>query len=135
MENGFKLSETSKERLSGVDERLILLINFALKCSPIDFGIPPLGGYRADTEQLELYLEGKSKCDGRSKISKHQLGKAFDIYAWHNGKASWDKGLLKIIAGVIMACAALLGLKIKWGGTFGSKDFNGWDMGHFELVD
>ncbi len=35
---------------------------------------------RSDAEQMRLYLQGKSKCDGIEKISQHQRGKAADIY-------------------------------------------------------
>lgn len=41
---------------------------------------------RSDEEQARLYKEGKSKCDGVKVKSKHQLGKAADIYFVEDGK-------------------------------------------------
>jgi len=35
---------------------------------------------RSAEEQNRLFKEGKSKCDGYKKISKHQQGLAVDIY-------------------------------------------------------
>ena len=70
---------------------------------------------RSNEEQMHLYQEGKSKCDGVKVISRHQVGCAADIYFiedrkladpkkgwehWHryweekggSPMISWDKG-------------------------------------------
>lgn len=130
----FKLSRTSLSRLEGVNDKLIELVQASILKSPIDFGIPAYGGYRTSEEQYQLYLDTLSKCDGTKKKSYHQSGNAFDVYAYHEGKGSWDKVHLALIAGVILAEAKSMGLNIRWGGTFGSKTFHGWDSGHFELI-
>ena len=83
----FKLSNRSINRLYGVDNKLIDIINEAIKISPIDFGIPQYGGKRTSEEQYKLYLKKKSKCDGYNIKSNHQYGKAFDIYAFINGSS------------------------------------------------
>ncbi len=129
----YKLSITSLKRLEGINDKLIELIQSAISKSPIDFGIPKDGGLRTAEDQYQLYLNGVSKCDGTKNKSYHQSGNAFDVYAWHNGKASWDKVHLALIAGAILAEAKSMGLNIRWGGTFGSKSFHGWDYGHFEI--
>lgn len=133
----FKLSQRSLSRLGGVDDKMIELAQRAISKSPIDFGIPNYGGLRTPEDQHKLFLDNKSKCDGYKKLSNHQGGKAFDVYAYHNKKASWDKVHLAIIAGVILSEAKEMGLNIVWGGTFGKKggDFHGWDYPHFELKD
>jgi peptidoglycan L-alanyl-D-glutamate endopeptidase CwlK len=114
---------------------MIELAQRSISKSPIDFGIPGYGGLRTAEEQRELFNTGKSKCDGYSKKSRHQSGRAFDIYAYHNGNASWDKVHLAMIAGVILSEAKAMGLKVVWGGTFGSDNFHGWDMVHYELIE
>lgn len=45
-------------------------------------GEQPLEDYlkRSDTEQHRLFEAGLSKCDGYKNISRHQVGKAIDIY-------------------------------------------------------
>jgi hypothetical protein len=41
---------------------------------------------RSDGEQMHLFQEGKSKCDGVKILSKHQIGRAMDIYFVQDGK-------------------------------------------------
>lgn len=127
----FKLSDNSKVRLSGVDERLIEVVELALSISKVDFGIPKFGGLRTEEDQYQLYSEGSSKCDGYKKKSYHQTGKAFDVYAYVCGRASWDELHLSQVATAILSAASQLGVPIKWGGHF--KNFN--DMPHFELAE
>lgn len=127
----FKLSERSKQRLEGVDKRLIEVIEKALTISKVDFGIPEYGGIRREEEQHKLFLDGKSKCDGRYKKSKHQLGKAFDVYAYVDGKASWEVYHLSQVACAILQSSILLGYKLQWGGLW----VNFLDTPHFELIE
>jgi len=135
----FKFSSRSKERLSAVDIRLADLIEDALAVSPIDFGIPLHGGLRTKEEQKALFDDRKSKFDGYLNSSKHQSGKAVDIFAYVNGKATWDKEYYYTLAGIIWALAEIKGLKIRWGGSWsGSFDFKDQtfnDLGHFEIID
>jgi len=130
----FKLSQKSMSNLNGVDNRLIELALRSISKSPIDFGIPPYGGLRTSEDQNKLFITGKSKCDGYDKKSNHQTGLAFDVYAYIDRAATWDKIHLAIVAGVILSEANQMGLNIRWGGTFGSNIFHGWDYPHFEII-
>ena len=121
----------SKERLQGIDPRLISIINEALKISVIDFGIPGDGGLRTAERQKELFDKKVSECDGTINKSYHQTGKAFDVYAYVDGKASWDRYHLTQVAAAILQAAAMLGYQLRWGGLF--KSFV--DMPHFEIRD
>ena len=135
----FSFSKSSTENMRGVHPDLVVVFTEAIKNSPIDFGIPDTGGLRTAGDQNTLFQNGVSKCDGFDKVSYHQSGNALDFYAYINGKASWDKIQLSIIAGVILATAKRLRKEgkvtneVKWGGTFGSDSFHGWDMPHFEI--
>jgi peptidoglycan LD-endopeptidase CwlK len=131
--SGFEFSTRSLLRLQGVDEELYKLMKLALSRSPIDFGIPEYGGLRTPEDQKKLFDKGLSKADGTIKKSYHQTGKAVDVFAFVNGKASWDEQHLSLIAGVVLSCAKELGLNVTWGGTFGSKEFKGWDRPHFQI--
>lgn len=132
-------SKRSDERMSGVHGDLITIFNEALKNSPIDFGIPEYGGLRTAEGQNSLFLKGLSQCDGFDSKSYHQTGKALDFYAYVNGKASWEKHHLAMVAGVILSTAKRLkksgrvSVELTWGGTFGSDDFTGWDMPHMQV--
>ncbi len=126
----FKLSKRSEERLEGVDERIIDIVDLALKITRVDFGIPEYGGTRTEEEQALLFSKGLSKCDGFKYKSMHQTGLAFDVYAYV-GFASWDEKHLAQVAAAILQAASVLGYKLEWGGHW--KSFV--DMPHFQLID
>ena len=127
----FKLGNNSIKNLTGVDGRLIEIADLAITISPIDFGIPSTGGLRSESDQAQLFKDGVSKADGVNNKSYHQSGKAVDLYAYVDGKASWDKAHLTIIATSMLQAAAQLGYPLKWGGLWKSWQ----DMPHYEIKD
>jgi len=127
----FKLGKNSINNLAGVDGRLIAIADLAITLSNIDFGIPSTGGLRTEADQAKLFEDGVSKADGVNNKSYHQSGKALDVYAYVDGKASWDKLHLALIASAMLQASAQLGYKLKWGGLWKSWQ----DMPHFELKD
>lgn len=127
----FKLGANSLNNRAGVDPRLIEISDLAISLSNIDFGIPNTGGLRSVEDQAALFTSGVSKADGRTNKSYHQTGKALDLYAYVDGKASWDKLHLAICATAMLQASAQLGYKLKWGGLWKSWQ----DMPHFELED
>jgi len=127
----YKLSESSRARLSGVDPRIFEIIDLALKITLIDFGIPQDAGLRTAERQKELFDKGVSKCDGYNNLSAHQSGLAFDVYAYTNGKASWDTKELLTVATAILQAASQLGYSLEYGGNY--KSFI--DMPHFQLTE
>ena len=127
----FKLGTRSKERLKGVDPRIMKIIQLALTISVIDFSIPKHGGLRDAGTQRQLFQKDLSKCDGIELKSKHQTGLAFDMCAYVDGKASWDRGHLTQVAAAILQASGMLGYELHWGGLW--KD--DCDMPHFELVE
>lgn len=75
-----------------------------------------------------MYREKKSKCDGVTNISKHQKGKAIDIYyaGWKNSDSPDDERWKKLIETFKLA-GKNLNLKLNFG-----YDWN-WDNPHIEL--
>jgi len=131
-----KLSTRSKERLVGIKPILIQIIEEAISTSPHDFGIPQDGGLRTDARQAELYAIGRTvagkivtNADGKKKMSRHQFGTAFDIYAFVDGKASWNINHLTAIAKHLQKVAGLLGVDLEWGGDWVSFS----DYPHFQI--
>ena len=124
----YKLGSRSRERLHGIDADLIEVVELALTISPIDFGVPEFGGLRTEQDQRALYTKGASKCDGITNKSYHQTGRDFDIYAYVDGKASWDELHLTTCAVAIMQAANTLGVALEWGGLW--RGFK--DMPHFQ---
>ena len=123
------LSGSSKEHMLGVHPDLIEITELALLISTIDFGIPSTGGLRTAECQNDLYRDNKSNCDGIVQLSKHQTGQALDFYAYVDGKASWDKHHLAMVAAALLQAAARLRVPLKWGGNW--KNFK--DYPHVEL--
>lgn len=124
-----KFSERSLMRMEGVDEKLQDVMHMALQLTKIDFGIPPYGGIRTAEEQNLLWKEGKSLATGYgNKKSKHQSGNAIDIYAYVDGRASWEEEHLAKVACAVLQAANRLGYEVDWGGLW---KFN--DMPHFQL--
>jgi peptidoglycan L-alanyl-D-glutamate endopeptidase CwlK len=121
----YKLSKNSRARLQGIKPVLIEIIEAAIVNSPYDFGIPQDGGLRTAYRQNEMYAQGRTKAgkiitwvDGMKKRSRHQDGDAFDIYAFVEGKASWDIQHLTAIARHLQAVALTFGVELEWGGDW-----------------
>jgi len=126
----YKLSSRSEARLYGIDPILIEIIKEGLKDSPFDFGIPREGGYRSAEDQHILYLKGASKCDGYKHKSYHQSGKAFDIYGYVEGKATWNVLILTEIARHLQKIAKdCFCVDLEWGGDWVSFS----DKPHFQI--
>jgi peptidoglycan LD-endopeptidase CwlK len=131
----FRFSETSLGRLSGTNAHVKETMELAIALSSIDFGIPEYGGLRTADDQAALFTAGKSKCDGRINKSNHQGGDAADVYAYVDGKASWKKEHLALVAVYVLTAANYLGYKCEWGGTWVKKGRHyGWDMPHFNIT-
>ena len=130
----FKLGKNSIINLTGVDGRLVEIADLAIKLSNIDFGIPSSGGLRTTADQAKLYKDGVSKADGVNNKSYHQTGKALDVYAYIDGKASWDTGHLALVAVAMLQAASLLKYPLTSGVLWTSDDeLYGWDCPHFQL--
>jgi len=131
----FKLSQKSISHMMGIDPRLIQIARRAIEITNVDFGIPEDGGVRTAQRQHELYLMGRSKCDGYEKLSNHQIkspnayGKAVDFFAYKNGLASWDNHLLAVVACAFLQASCELGYIIQWGGLWRSWQ----DYPHIQL--
>jgi len=120
----FVLGAKSKEKLQGVDIRLVHLVEQAIKETTVDFTV--LEGLRTPERQQQLVNDGYSQ----TLKSKHLTGHAVDLVAIVDGKVSWDKQYYPEIARAMKKAAADQQVNIRWGGDF--KSF--FDGPHFELV-
>lgn len=125
----FRFSVNSASVLGGVCPELRAIALRALELSVIDFGIPSNGGKRTAEQQHQLYTYGKSQLDGYKRESYHQTGKALDVYAYVDGKASYKREHLALVAAAMLQAAAELGHPLEWGGFWRSFV----DMPHFQL--
>ena len=74
---------------------------------------------RSAEEQKMLYKKGLSQLDGYKKVSKHQSGKAIDIYLVRGGKISWAKWRYEVLHDYWV--------------KIGGKPMLSWDIAHFEV--
>ena len=120
----FSLSKKSKEKMEGIDMRLVRLVEQAITETEIDFTV--LEGLRTPERQQQLVNDGFSQ----TMKSKHLTGHAVDLGAIVDGKLSWDKKYYPAIAVAMKKAAADQNVNIRWGGDF--KSF--FDGPHFELM-
>lgn len=152
-----KFGTRSINEINTMVDDLALIFMESIKVSDIDFGVTQ--GARSVEQQLEYFLDGKSKIDPR-KYSESDLvakakhivnslepkSRAGDIYAFvpTNKKLAYDEKHLCFIAGVITATANRLfaenkiKTKIRWGGNWDRDgeiitDQKFQDLPHFEI--
>lgn len=136
-----KLSKRSRNEIDNINYILICVIEEGIVDSPYDFGIPKFGGKRTNEEQDIMYSYGRTTRQIRAKgvrniegqpdkrkvtwtlNSYHESGNAFDIYAYVNGKASWDMKYLEPIARHLQKVALEChGIELEWGYDLWKKD-------------
>lgn len=138
-----KFGTVSRDRLSGVDERLQRVAHRALGYAIYDFSV--VCGYRSPEQQFHEFQAGRSKADGFHRKSKHNFkpARAIDIAPYPltvNGLIAWeDPQRFAVLAGIMLAAAKEEGVAIRWGGDWdgdgNNRDAKLHDMPHFELVD
>lgn len=147
---GYTFGKNSANKLSTCHSDLQKIMSLAISRSKVDFGISE--GHRSKSRQHQLFVEGKSKIDGYSKMGKHNYkpSLAVDIYGYHpdlttRRKLAYDRVTLSYIAGLIDACAKELYQKgeinhlIRWGANWDSDGIIDYDQSfddfpHFELI-
>ena len=130
-----RFGKRSKERLRGVDARLVNVLNEVVKY----FDITVIEGLRSQKRQDELVAEGKSK----TKFGKHVLGKAVDIAPYPIDWQARDD--FHLLGGFVLGVASQMGVNVRWGGDWAAsslykgkrttKDNSFDDLVHFELKE
>lgn len=118
-----ELSELSKKRLEGVDERLTAIVIECTKRCTFPFNVSE--GLRSEAKQREYVRQGKS----RTMKSKHLIGKAVDLYPLTMNRKAVDWTRFEDLAKVMFQVAGEMDVKLVWGGNW--KTFV--DKCHFEL--
>jgi peptidoglycan L-alanyl-D-glutamate endopeptidase CwlK len=118
---GFSLSQRSLERLEGVDERLVQVVQIAIQVSNIDFAVTE--GLRTRARQQELVAKGASQ----TMKSKHIDGLAVDLVAYIGDRISWELNLYDDIADAMKYAATEVGVPICWGAAWQIADIREWD--------
>ena len=119
----FKLGKRSKNRLKGVHEDLVAVVELAITKTEVDFAV--IEGMRTIQRQEKLFASGASQ----TLKSRHLIGEAVDLGAWVDGGIEWSWPLYHKIAKAMKEAAEELDVKITWGGDWVSFK----DGPHFQL--
>lgn len=133
----FIYGKTSMDNLDTAHPNIQIIMHDALSTGIMDIAV--IECHRGSVKQNRFYDLGKSKV--RWPNGKHNKipSNAVDATPFVKGKASWNKLHCCVLAGIILACAAKRGIKIRWGGNWDmdsepitDQDFQ--DLVHYELV-
>jgi len=127
----FRWSQRSLNRMKGVHEDLVRVLNRAISISPVDMIV--LEGLRTKERQRQLVAQGKSW----TMRSRHLTGHAVDVAPYFDqdkdgdidGDDLWHWPSYHKIAEVIKKAAALEGVQIEWGGDWKEQQ----DGPHWQL--
>ena len=122
-----KFGKRSKERLRGVDTRLVNVLNELVKIMDVTI----IEGLRSEQRQEKLLKEGSTK----TKFSKHIEGKAVDLAPY---PIDWnDRDRFHYMGGMIRGIAKQLNIPVRWGGDWDgdgeTKDNKFDDLVHVEI--
>jgi len=120
------LGAASMRHLEGVEQELVDVVTIALRLCLIDFSV--VDGNRTEEEQRQNILDGVSW----TMESKHLVGRAVDIYPYVNGRTSHNPYHYKLIARAMFEAAAILGVRIRWGGLWRETRL---DLPHWALAE
>ena len=119
----YTLSKKSRDRLVGVHQDLVKVVERAIEITEIDFAV--LEGVRSKTRQEHLVKAGASQ----TMRSRHLTGHAVDLGAYVAGSVRWDWPLYHKLAVAVKQAAAELQIPIEWGGDWTTfKDGPHWQL-------
>ncbi len=119
----YNLSKKSRDRLAGVHQDLVKVVERTIEITEIDFVV--LEGVRSKTRQEQLVKAGASQ----TMRSRHLTGHAVDLGAYVAGSVRWDWPLYHKLAVAVKQAAAELQIPIEWGGDWTTFK----DGPHFQL--
>jgi len=117
----YNLSNRSKNRLKGVNGKLIRVVERAIEITEVDFAV--IEGVRTRARQKQLVKQGKSQ----TMNSKHIKGLAVDLAAYVDGKISWDLKYYDEIADAMKQAAKEQGVRLRWGAAWNVQNISQWD--------
>ena len=115
------LSTRSNERLEGVNSLLVKVVKKAITVTTVDFGV--ICGRRTLEEQQSLFAKGATK----TMKSKHLEGKAVDLMAYIDGRASWEINVYDEVADAMAEAARECNAAVRWGGGWTTANIAAWE--------
>lgn len=116
----FKLSQRSIRNLTGVDPRLVSVVEQAIGITGVDFAVTE--GLRSVQRQAQLVAQGAS----HTMKSKHIEGRAVDLVAYIDNRISWELNLYDDIAEAMRTSAKQQNVTLRWGAAWNIPDICSW---------
>lgn len=113
----FSLGPKSKANLVGVDDRLVSIVQTAIKETEQDFTV--FEGLRTVERQRKLVASGASKTMASKHLKQPSgFGHAVDLVPWIDGQPRWEWGPIYHIALAMRNASIQHGIMIRWGGVW-----------------
>ena len=133
----YKFGKRSLQNLSQAHEDIQTVAKAALAFGVIDFTV--IETHRGQADQNRYHQLGKSQVTWPHGKHNSIPSDAADMVPYVNGKISWDLNHCLVLAGVMLAVAALAKVKIRWGGNWDCDsepvtDQEFQDLCHYERV-
>lgn len=137
----YKWGKSSIRRMEQLDNRLIRVLNRALKYGLMDMSV--ICTVRSSINQGLAYIDGKSEVNWPD--SKHNItnegdkAMAVDVAPYVNGAVSYNREQCCILAGILLAAAREAGVNVRSGANWDMDgefitDQQFVDAVHFELI-
>lgn len=124
----FKLSSNSKSKLKGVHPDLVLVVERAIRITPVDFGVSC--GLRTEAEQYKAVKDGFSTTMNSKHLPQADTwSHAVDLFVIVDGVVTWEHKHFRKVIQAMFTAAIRAGVQIEAGGLW--RDF--LDSPHFQL--
>jgi peptidoglycan L-alanyl-D-glutamate endopeptidase CwlK len=129
MPKHYRFGRKSRERLKGVNTKLVNVCNELIKIMDVTI----IEGLRSKERQAELLEKGATKV----KYSRHMEGNAVDLAPY---PINWeDRERFHYMGGMVRGIGLMHGVKIRWGGDWDGDgeiaDNNFDDLVHIEIIE
>lgn len=118
----FELSQRSLNNLVGVDQRLVDVVHRAIQSLLSTLLLSKV--FITPEKQMEYYRKGASRI---AVGGTHVQGRAVDLMAYLDDRASWEFSLYDEIADAMKAAAMEQGVGIRWGGAWQISNICTWN--------
>ena len=122
----FKLSNRSRNKLDGVHNRLVAVVEHAIKITKVDFGVTY--GVRTIEEQERLVAAGRSQTmKSKHLIQPDGFSHAVDVVAYDGSDVIWEINVYDDICDAFKEGAIAAELSVKWGAAWSEGDIRTYE--------
>ena len=122
----FKLSTRSKNKLEGVHQDMIAVVERAIELTKVDFGVTY--GVRSLAEQEKLVASGRSQTMKSKHLTQDSgYSHAVDVVAYDGSDVVWEINVYDDICDAFKQAAEEKGVAVKWGAAWSEGDIRSYE--------